>query len=315
MAKKNNIIINFEYLCFISFYKLIKPLKLKTVYKVASGLAKLAYWVDFRHRRRTIQHLLHAGVVKDNKEAKAMAKKVFFEMAKIICEIFKLDQIINKDNCKEYLKLTGDKETIDKYILNAENNQYIIISAHYGNWEVMSHFFDQFFNSTITSIFRTFENPKIGDFFEKKRSSGGVSKMAPKSGGLKALLKAIKSNDSVCILADQHPGRKSGIMTKFFGQPALTHSSPAYLHLKTAIPIIPLVIRRKPEPGHFDIVIGKAIDYTATNDKDHDVKEITQMFTTTFEEFIRDCPEQWLWCHRRWTNINRKRKYSEFENE
>ena len=55
----------------------------------------------------------------------------------------------------------------------------------------------------------------------------------------------------------------------------------------------------------FELVLGPLIEYKPTGDKEHDIQTICQMCTTALEKMIAEQPEQWMWAHRRWTNINR----------
>ena len=95
------------------------------------------------------------------------------------------------------------------------------------------------------------------------------------------------------------------LVCEFFGHPAMTHSSPARLHLKTGVPIMVAVLRRCPEPMTFEFVCCNPIEYTPSDDPEADVQAVTQCYTTALEGLIREAPEQWVWAHRRWKDINR----------
>ncbi len=140
----------------------------------------------------------------------------------------------------------------------------IITTAHYGNWEVLSKNFKLIFGRHVTALMRVFDNPKIGAYIYDERNSEDSSTMISKQGGIRHLVKALKNDHSICLLIDQHAGREAGIETTFFGQPARTHSSPALLHLKTGIPILPFVVRRMDNNAHFEIVCKDPIIHTPT---------------------------------------------------
>ena len=304
--KKSNIQVNTEFYLALPLIKLIQILPLKLVYSLAFILSKLFYVISRKHRVRTIQHLIHAGVVKNNKEAKAMAKVVFYNMTKLALEIFKLKSVLNRDNVHEFLNITGSQKAKEMFFSDDFGHQMIIATAHYGNWEVLSTGFKCLFKRPVTAVMRMFDNPKLGELIYDERVLSGDSTMIPKKGGIRHLMKALRNDETVCLLVDQHAGRTDGVETIFFGQPARTHSSLALLHLKTGVPILPFVSKRVDNQGHFDIVCSDPIIYTPTDDKGDDIQKLTQMVTTALEGLIRECPEQWMWCHRRWLNINRK---------
>ena len=107
------------------------------------------------------------------------------------------------------------------------------------------------------------------------------------------------------MLADQHASTGDGVVTNFFGHPARSHSSPAKLHLKTKVPILVTVLRRTDNPLCFEFACHDPIIFEATGNNEQDIQAITQLYTTALEDLIRQAPEQWLWTHRRWLNLNR----------
>jgi KDO2-lipid IV(A) lauroyltransferase len=109
----------------------------------------------------------------------------------------------------------------------------------------------------------------------------------------------------VSFLVDQHAKEKEGVLTSFFGHPALTHKSPALLHLKTGVPIVLLMPRRISNDFKFEFIISDPITMTPSKNNDDDVQKLMQIITTETEKVIAKYPEQWLWAHRRWLDINR----------
>jgi lauroyl/myristoyl acyltransferase len=77
------------------------------------------------------------------------------------------------------------------------------------------------------------------------------------------------------------------------------------LHLKTGVPILVLMPRRVSDDFNFEFILSDPIIHKPTEDKKKDIREITQKFTSEIEKTIRLYPEQWLWAHRRWLDINR----------
>ncbi|MCP3968556.1 MAG: lysophospholipid acyltransferase family protein [Lentisphaerae bacterium] len=183
----------------------------------------------------------------------------------------------------------------------------ILVSAHYGNWELAGTFYYKRYNYEVISVMRPFRNPLLLKLVQKLRQTNG-HRSVDKNGGIRVLLKSLKQGKSIAILADQHASSSEGVESLFFSQPCRTHFSPALLHLKTGIPILVSVTRRVDNNFNFEYVLDRPIEYTPTGDKQADIKAITQLYTTSLERLIRKQPEQWLWSHRRWLNINRKKR-------
>ena len=299
--QKSAVRINLEYLPFLLLYRLLHRLTLKQAYHLSAALFALLYWVDGKHRRRAIDHVLHAGIAADRRAAARLARKSFREFSKLLVEIVKMDQCY--DPAK--IRVAGSIAGIDLALSQDHpNHNVIIVTAHYGNWEVAGTAFSDKARLRMLSIMRPFGNPKIGELILNHRRST-VHEVVDKANGLRPILKALQAGKNVSILIDQHASSNEGVETVYFGQPCRTHKTPALLHLKTGIPILPEVTRRVGDNFEFELVLGDPIVYTPTGDKEHDVQAVTQLCTTALEKLIAECPEQWLWAPRRWLNINR----------
>lgn len=303
MAKrqKSILLIWVEYIPFLFLYLFIRVLSLRVAYLLSGILFYWLFWIDKKHRIRAIRHIQHAGVAKDEVNARKMAIKVFDSFSKLLVEIIKVDQIFNLDK----LKLRGPAETIKELFDSGVNNRNVIITtAHYGNWELAGTAWAAKTGIPMVSIMRPFGNPLIGKLILKNRQSN-IHEMINKAGGIKSILKALHQHKTVAFLVDQHAGKTEGVETMFFGQPCSTHTAPAQLHLKTGIPIVPQLTRRLDNNFNFEFIVGDLIKYQPTGDKEKDVLTVTQMYTTALEKLIAEHPEQWLWAHRRWLNIHR----------
>jgi KDO2-lipid IV(A) lauroyltransferase len=150
-------------------------------------------------------------------------------------------------------------------------------------------------------------NPRLEKLFYHRIDNYDHDSCA-KKGAIKSMLKALRHGDSVAVVADQHAKSAEGVEVDFFGHPARTHISPALMHLKTGCPIYPLMFRRTKDFMKFEMVLKEPIDVKPTDDKAGDIKKVTQMFTDLLEDLIRETPEQWMWMHRRWLDINRNGK-------
>lgn len=262
----------------------------------------MLYLIDAKHRNRSIQHIMYAKVKDNRKDAARLAKESFANFAKLLVEIIKSDQCYSIDK----IKAIGCQATIDRLLNKADDKRNVIlVTAHYGNWEVAGTAIAEYTGINMASIMRPFNNPLIGEIILKNRASD-IHEMVPKQGGIKGILKALKKNKIATFLVDQHASaRDGGVETIFFGQLCRTHTAPALLHLKTGVPIMPQLTRRVGNNFEFEVMVDELIEYTPTNNKEQDIKNITQLYTTALEKMIAEQPEQWMWTHRRWLNLNR----------
>jgi len=118
---------------------------------------------------------------------------------------------------------------------------------------------------------------------------------------LRGVIKALRSNEIVALLADQDAGPE-GVFVNFFGRPSSTHQGPAVFILRTGSPLIFASTVRQPDDTQrvslklltFDHLDGVTLE---------NIKEVTQAYTLLLEEEIRNHPDHWFWMHRRWKSV------------
>ncbi|HJO96148.1 MAG TPA: lysophospholipid acyltransferase family protein [Victivallales bacterium] len=303
--KKSLFVQNVEYFFILIFIGIIRYLPLKIAFKFSVFFSNIAYILDGHHRKRTIQHLMHAGVAKDIVEAKKIAKKNFNHFGKIFVEIVKIDQYLTPENIHEHITWKYMNEGGEEALQNPKG--VIFAGAHYGNWEVSGLGASALLRPML-SVMRPFDNKKLGDYIRSKRTMFNQD-VCSKENAIKHLLKALRAGKAVGILSDQHASTAEGVETIFFGHPARTHFSAALLQMKTGASLVQGIARRLNDNFDYEFVISGPfkLDKT-TGDKMKDLQILTQKFTTALEVQIKQQPEQWVWCHRRWLDINRKKK-------
>jgi len=310
--EKSNLRIYAEYLPFRVLYAALQALPLKVGYALSNALFGVLFLIDRRHRVRTIQHVMHANIVKDKDEARAFARRSYGEFAKLLVEVVKMDQLYTRDK----ISAAGDPAAIAAVFPGdgAPGIQVIITSAHYGNWEVAGTAFSELANRPMSSFMRPFGNPLIGRMILGQRE-GGVHDLIDKNAGVRPILRAAAAGRNLTMLVDQHASGAEGVECRFFGHPAQIHRTPALLHLKTGIPIQPEITRRKAGANfEFELVLGPQIRYTPTGDKERDIAEISQQVATAMEKLIQEDPVQWLWTPRHWLDINRRQSANYAQN-
>ena len=197
-------------------------------------------------------------------------------------------------NNLNYIISKVTNEDVLKKIKN-ENQSYLFISAHYGNWEITRNYLVNYgFN--LHSIYRHANNKFIENEIQNIRKMSGSYFYKKGKESAKNMIKAIKNNNHLAILIDQKDNRGDDI--NFFDKQAKTNTGFASLALKYKKNICPIRSLRKND-GSFEIIIDNPIAYQTFKEKSE--IELTEfIYKNYIEKWILENPSQWLWAHKRW---------------
>lgn len=177
----------------------------------------------------------------------------------------------------------------------------IFVTAHTGNWELTGPALMRMDVRPMTVIYRNASNPLVDKMFSDGRAKLGVT-LSPKGMlGARTAVAALKDKGFLGLLVDQK--MNSGIEVPFFGRGAMTGPALAIFALKFNAPIIPARVIRV-GGSRFRFVVEKPLEFPEEKDRDKAVLQIMTMVNQTFERWIREYPEQWLWLHNRWPSDN-----------
>ncbi|MEI6079519.1 MAG: lysophospholipid acyltransferase family protein [bacterium] len=174
------------------------------------------------------------------------------------------------------------------------------LTAHTGYWEIMG-VMGMKYDIPLNIITKYLRIKFFDDIWVKSRESYGI-KLIDEVRSARSVLKALHNGEVVGMVLDQFMGPPIGERILFFGKPAWTISSLAWFVQKTGAAVVPVVNYRKKD-GTFDLVLYPEIDFEKVGSDDMNVKHNTQRYSDVVEGFVRKCPEQWIWVHRRWKRV------------
>ncbi len=179
-----------------------------------------------------------------------------------------------------------------------EAHPSINISAHIGNWELLSQIC--ILNGVpMTSVAKSIGSKAMTSRLRRIRSCIGQT-IVPHEGALHRLVYALRHNSSLGLLVDQlTPVKQGGAWLKFFGIHVDVSISPARLSRRLNVPII-VAWSRPLKDGRYKIEFLKRFD------PDPDVDDITrsQEILDLFEQIIRRHPSCWALNYRRWRTVH-----------
>lgn len=221
--------------------------------------------------------------------------------------------IENLDVTDEELKQTVQIE--NAHILEnlrKENKPIILISAHYGNIEMLSCYINKFI-IPLHQVARESNFEEIDEFIIKAREASG-SKIIFKTGALKKLVKAMMKKEAVSLLIDQNINSKDGEEVEFLGKKAYQTSSSASLARKFDAYIVPLAIFNQ-ENYKYKIKIYEPIIPVKTDNEKDDIKIISQLEANAISAIIREDKKQWFWPHKRFKSHYKEIYEKNFNNK
>ena len=163
----------------------------------------------------------------------------------------------------------------------------VFVTGHFGNWELYGAAF-RHLGIPIAPVARPL--PWFGRVVDRFRREQGQETI-PKRDALPLALKALRNGRCVAFLVDQAAGR-FGIPAPFFGRPVQTYWAPAALALKLGVPIY----------AGYSTRLGDGIRYRCFAEHvpaEGDAEALTARLNALLEGYVRACPEQWWWFHRR----------------
>lgn len=280
----------------------VQALPVEFCLRIAFPLLRLLTEV-FKIRADVIDdNLRHAFPSLTKKERDILARKHWEHLLQMIVEIALSHRKIHLTNWRDHIRFKNKRQLVRSLL---DRRPQVIVSGHYGNFEVGGMVFGMF-GFPIFTIARPLDNPFLNTFFNQQRSKNGLQ-MLKKQGSAKEAETLLSSGTSLLVLGDQAAGER-GCWVDFFGRPASTHKAIALFGLTFAAPMIVAYCKRMDRTLHFELGCSGVADPEIHREEYQGVRELTCWYTQHLETIIREDPHQYWWAHRRWKGKPRERK-------
>ena len=285
-----------EYILFLAFVLLIKISPLFLIKLNQKLIQYLLRKLGKRHSGIVVKNLKIAFPHYTAGEISALTRAISHHFSSVFIEII---TIFVKKQPEKILKKV---EILHPEVLERaldKKKGVILFSAHFGNWELIPLILSKQLNQKVNSVAREMNNPLVEKKVKQFRKYMG-SELIDKRNSIRTILKRLEKNGVVYLLIDHNTIAREGVFVDFFGKPASTVTSVSQLHLKRAIPIIPIFIHYEEDKIVLELL--EEIDATGTSsgNQKEDIFRLTRRCTSIIEEKIRQYPEQWFWFHNRW---------------
>ena len=287
-----------------TFSFLLKVLPHAIERSLMKALGRFAYFVSKKHQK----------IINNNLNLAFNKKLTFQEKKEIGVSAFinLVDTtfgIIKRDNMQKERVLRNvtfeNEEIVKKY--QQEGKQFIFVTGHQGNWELLSQAIAIHFDLTLVGVGRELDSKIMDNVLKENRERFNVE-MVYKKGAMKGCIRAIAQKKTIGILVDQHLPLEQSINVNFFNH-KVTHTPIAsILARKFGIDLIPAFISTD-DYEHYVIKIYEPIKSLKTENQEADLEAMTIAQAKAMENVIKENPKQWFWMHKRWKEFYKEELY------
>jgi KDO2-lipid IV(A) lauroyltransferase len=278
------------------FFKLLRALLLRLSENSKVNIGKvfgiLMMFVSAKRRRITYDNIEKVSSLK-GRDIDRIAKASYQNLGITLIELLTIDKYDYKR--AEPKVAFSNIELISS--VQSRGNGVILLSGHYGNWELLAYSAGVLLEKTINIIIKYQMNPFTDRYLRNLRQRGGNRLIDMHKAG-SSIIKVLKGNGIIAMLADQRAGKNEGIILDFLGRQARVYSSPAKLALRLQAPII-VGYPVRDEKNNYQIEL-KEIIHSDLENNEEGIHVLTKRYLETLEEAIDRNPELWAWQHNRW---------------
>jgi KDO2-lipid IV(A) lauroyltransferase len=258
------------------------------------GVARIAYGVSKRLKRTGFRNLELAFPEMDERERERILRGCFTNLGRLLGE-FSQFRRATPESLHRIVECQG-LENLEA--AQALGRGVILFTGHLGAWE-LSSFALSAFGYPLSFLVRRIDNPRVEEMIEKTRTRFG-NRSIDKRAAMRPMLRTLRSGETLGTLVDLNTQPHEGIFVDFFGIPASTTSGLATLALHTGAAVLPVFVPWDENRQRFTLRIDPPLAITPTGNQREDVRQLTSLFTSVIESYVRQYPEQWLWIHKRW---------------
>ena len=280
------------------FLTLLSLISLKNIYFLGELMGFLLSILPNSARNNTKINLKLCFPNSSDQEIKVLTRKSLKETSRSLLESGKSWITFPKTGVANIIQVEGMKLVSESLV---QDRGAILFTSHLGNIEVLISFLAENFKCTIP--YTPAKIDAVDELMKRARLLMGAQMVKADSGGVKSALKALNRGEVIIMASDQVPKKKNGIISNFFGTPALSVSLVSSLATRTESPCHSVSCIRLKKGKGYKVIFSERIEKLNTLG----VSEGVNLMNTELEECIMKAPEQYAWEYKRF-------KHSKFKN-
>lgn len=268
---------------------LLALLSLKNCHRIGHSIGWLLTRVSNRNLHVTTTNIQLCFPEMNSQDQQQLIKNSLIEMGKALTEAGPMWQW-NKNKLFNFIK----KINGEAHIQHAQDNKQGVILAlpHIGNWELLALYCSSKYPTTTM-----YQKSKVAQFdtiIKNGRERFGAKLVPTNNQGIRAMLKALKSNELICVLPDQEPKKGNGIFAPFFNIQTYSMTLISRLANKTDAKVIIAYSNRLEKGEGYEINFVPLDEFNSKS-----VEDSVSYLNAEIEKCILEIPEQYQWCYKR----------------
>lgn len=255
---------------------------------LGAGCGRLLDALVPRLRRTAYRNLEFAYPEQDAAWRRRTVDGVYRSIGRLLVSLARFPSI-ERSNVAQWIRYEGFENYEQA---KATGRGVLFATAHLGNWE-LSAFAHALLTEKMSIVVRPLDNPLLDNLVEMRRGLSGNTLLS-KRDFARSILHALRDNEPVGILVDQNSAGENSAFVPFFGKPACTNLTFAKLAARSGAAVIPGFAVWNDGERRYVLKFYPAVPISGEPVED------TARIQAAVEKAIRECPDQWLWIHRRW---------------
>lgn len=288
---------NFLLYLLFSLLKVIIPIfPLGFIRLLAKLIGKMFYYIIPVRKKTAISNLQLAFPGKSKSEINKTVKGCYINVITVIAEFFYMRKLSTSELAKQ-MKVKNINIFNEKL---KQGKGIILISAHYGNWELTAFGVSKLINVPFNVIVKEQTNKRVNEGINKIRTYSG-NKMLDMRNSLRGILTVLKNNGIAAMLGDQS-APKENVKVDFFIKGVPTYEGTARIAIKTGAAVL-FGVSTRDHDGTYSLEMHEIETSKYKEPTEENIKALTQDHVNLLVEYIKLRPDHWLWFHRRFKNV------------
>ena len=255
---------------------------------MGSALGILIYRIVPSRRRAARINLKQAYPDLADKEIDELNKKAFRSLGISIFETG-IAWFTRSEALQKVCQIEG-KEHLDAAM--AKGKGVLLLTGHFTTLEMGGHLIGTYVDK-YNAVFKRAHNPLFNALMVHYRSKMGDDLIETRN--VRAIIKGLKSGHATWFGPDQDFADQDIVFTPFLGGTASTLTATAKLAKMTGAAVVPFYPVRLEKGEGYKLIVMPALENFPSGDIEADSARVNK----TIESMVYDCPEQYLWSHKR----------------